>query len=149
MITIIIYGLDQFVTGRLSREMTPRLASLYEMSSDEILFIAPENMIFHQGVEQTSWNTIIHVHAPTKYSVLQDQIAKFILASIGEVAINKILEFYYYSQENRYVKFNDSYPRFISEDNLVDLECEDYNDKEEGEGDDEIYTGDIFKSLND
>ena len=107
MITITIYGLDQFVVGRLSREMTPNLAKLYELSEDEILFVAPENMVFHNGVEQTSWNIIIHVHAPKKVAVLQDQVAHLILESIGDVAINKILEFYYYSQDDRYSKFND------------------------------------------
>ena len=149
MITIIIYGLDQFVVGRLSREMTPNLAKLYELSEDEIIFVAPENMVFHKGVEQTSWNIIIHVHAPKKASVLQDQVAKLILESIGEVAINKILEFYYYSQDDRYCKFNDSYPRFIKADNLVDIADEDYEDKEEGEGEDDIFTGDIFKDFHD
>ena len=59
MITVFIYGLDQFVVGRLSREMTPNLAKLYEVSEDEIIFVAPENMVFHKGVEQTSWNIII------------------------------------------------------------------------------------------
>lgn len=149
MITVIIYGLDQFVVGRLSREMTPNLAKLYEVNTDEILFVAPENMVFHQGVEQTSWNIIVHVHAPKKVSVLQDQIANLILNSIGEVAINKILEFYYYEQDNRYFKFNNSYPRFINDDNLIKGENEDYQEKEEGEGEEEIFTGNIFKTLND
>ena len=147
MITVFIYGLDQFVVGRLSREMTPNLAKLYEVSEDEIIFVAPENMVFHKGVEQTSWNIIIHVHAPKKVSVLQDQVAKLILESIGEVAINKILEFYYYSEDNRYTKLNESYPRFIASDNLVDIEEEDYEDMEEGEGENEIYTGDILKDF--
>ena len=148
MITVFIYGLDQFVVGRLSREMTPNLAKLYELSEDEIIFVAPENMVFHKGVEQTSWNIIIHVHAPKKVSVLQDQVAKLILESIGDVAINKILEFYYYSEDNRYSKLNESYPRFIASDNLVDIEEEEYNeDTEEGEGEDEIFTGDIFKDF--
>jgi hypothetical protein len=147
MITVFIYGLDQFVVSRLSREMTPNLAKLYEVSEDEIIFVAPENMVFHKGVEQTSWNIIIHVHAPKKVSVLQDQVAKLILESIGDVAINKILEFYYYSEDNRYTKLNESYPRFIANDNLVDIEEEDYEDMEEGEGEDEIYTGDIFKDF--
>ena len=93
MITITIYGLDQFVVGRLSREMTPNLAKLYELDEDEIIFVAPENMVFHKGVEQTSWNIIIHVHAPKKVQVLQDQVAHLILESIGDVAINKIIEF--------------------------------------------------------
>jgi hypothetical protein len=147
MITVFIYGLDQFVVGRLSREMTPNLAKLYEVSEDDIIFVAPENMVFHKGVEQTSWNIIIHVHAPKKVSVLQDQVAKLILESIGDVAINKILEFYYYSEDNRYTKLNESYPRFIANDNLVDIEEEDYEDMEEGEGENEIYTGDIFKDF--
>ena len=147
MITVFIYGLDQFVVGRLSREMTPNLAKLYEVSEDDIIFVAPENMVFHKGVEQTSWNIIIHVHAPRKVSVLQDQVAKLILESIGDVAINKILEFYYYSEDNRYTKLNESYPRFIASDNLVDIEEEDYEDMEEGEGEDDIYTGDICKDF--
>ena len=148
MITIVIYGLDQFVVGRLSREMTPNLAKLYELSEDEILFVAPENLVFHKGVEQTSWNALIHVHAPKKVSVLQDQVAKLIIESIGDVAINKIVEFYYYSEDNRYCKINESYPRFIAADNLVDIADEDYEDMEEGEGDDEIFTGDIFQDFN-
>ena len=147
MITVFIYGLDQFVVGRLSREMTPNLAKLYEVSEDDIIFVAPENMVFHKGVEQTSWNIIIHVHAPKKVSVLQDQVAKLILESIGDVAINKILEFYYYSEDNRYTKLNESYPRFIASDNLVDIEEEDYEDMEEGEGENDIFTGDIFKDF--
>ena len=150
MITIVIYGLDQFVVGRLSREMTPNLAKLYELSEDEIIFVAPQNMVFHKGVEQTSWNIIIHVHAPKKASVLQDQVAKLILESIGEVAINKILEFYYYSEDNRYSKLNEAYPRFIASDNLVDIADDDYNeDMEEGEGEGEIFTGDIFRNFHD
>jgi len=155
MITIFIYGLDQFVVGRLSNEMTKNLARLYEVSEDEINFVAPSDMVFHKGVEQTSWNILIHVHAPMKVSVLQDQVANFLLASIGDVAINKAVEFYYYSQDNRYEKINEEYPRFITEENVVnvhehdeccddDCDCED-NDEEPSE--EEIYTGDIFEGV--
>ena len=145
MITVTIYGLDQFVVGRLSREMTPNLAKLYELSEDEIIFVAPENMIFHKGVEQTSWNIIIHVHAPKRAALVEEQVAKFILETIGDVAINKVIEFYYYSEDNRYTKLNEAYPRFIAADNLVDIEEENYEDMEEGE--DDIFTGDIFKDF--
>ena len=147
MITVTIYGLDQFVVGRLSREMTPNLAKLYETSEDEILFVAPENMVFHKGVEQTSWNIIIHVNAPMRTKIIEKQVATFILESIGDVAINKVVEFYYYSEDNRYSKLNESYPRFIAADNLVDVAEEDYEDMEEGEGEDEIFTGDIFQNF--
>lgn len=149
MITLIFYGLDQFVVGRLSRELTPLIAKLYEVEEDEVNFIAPNNMIFHKGTEQTSWNLLIHVHAPMKVSVLQNMMADLLLNGIGEVAIHKTVEFYYYSQDNRFQKINENYPRFITEDNLVDVDAEHDDDEEleEGEGDDQIYTGDVFKDL--
>jgi len=148
MITLIFYGLDQFVVGRLSRELTPLIAKLYEVEEDEINFIAPNNMIFHKGTEQTSWNLLIHVHAPLKVSVLQKMMADLLLNGIGEVAIHKTVEFYYYSQDNRFQNINENYPRFITEDNLVDVDTDhDDEDLEEGEGDDQIYTGDVFKGF--
>lgn len=150
MITVIFYGLDEFVVGRLSRELTPSLAKLYEVDEDEINFVAPNNMVFHNGVEQTSWNIIIHVHAPLKVSVLQDEVATYLVKAIGDIAINKVVEFYYYSQDNRYESINQEYPRYITESNVVnsDEEYEDDDDCCEGEEEDEIYTDDIFKDFN-
>ena len=147
MITITIYGLDQFVVGNLSRELTPLVAKLYEVDEDEVNFIAPQAMVFHKGVEQTSWNILIKVNAPKKVSILEDQMSQLMLHGIGEVAIHVAVEFYYYSQENRYTKINDNYPRFIADDNLVDIEDEYPEDIEEGEEDDEIFTGDIFEGI--
>lgn len=147
MITITIYGLDQFVVGNLSRELTPLVAKLYEVDEDEVNFIAPQAMVFHKGVEQTSWNILIKVNAPKKVSVLEEQMSQLMLHGIGEVAIHVAVEFYYYSQENRYTKINSDYPRFISDDNLVDIDDEYPEDIEEGEEDDEIFTGDIFDGI--
>ena len=147
MITIIIYGLDQFVVGNLSKELSPLVAKLYEVSEDEVSFIAPQAMVFHNGVEQTSWNILIQVNAPKKVSVLQDQMAELMLHGIGDVAIHVAVEFTYYSQDNRYTKINPDYPRFISEENLVGVDEEYPEDLEEGEEDDEIYTGDIFSGI--
>lgn len=149
MITITIYGLDQFVVGNLSRELTPLVAKLYEVDEDEVNFIAPQAMVFHKGTEQTSWNILIRVNAPKKVSVLQDEMAELMLHGIGEVAIHVNVEFTYYSQDDRYTKINQSYPRYISEENLVDIDDEYPEDIEEGEGEDELYTGDIFEGLRD
>lgn len=150
MITITIYGLDQFVVGQISRELTPLVAKLYEVSEEDVIFIAPEAMAFHKGTEQTSWNILIDVHAPKKVSVLQDQMAQLMMNGIGEVAIHVTVEFRYYSQDDRYQKINDNYPRFLSEENLVDVEGDEYpEDIEEGEAEDQIFTGDIFEGLND
>ena len=146
MIALTIYGLDQFVTGRLSREMTPALADLYECDKEEIIFIAPESMVFHNGVEQTSWNAVVKVDAPKKVAVLQDDVAKLIMSMVKGLTINVQVVFNYFSQDNFYETLNDDYPRYIEDENLVNLESERYDeDIEEGEGDDQIFTGDIFK----
>ena len=144
MITVFIYGLDQFVVGDLSREITPLLAKNYELDEDEINFVAPNTMVFHNGAEQTSWNVIIHVHAPMKVKVLEGQAAKILVELVKQLAIHISVEFYYYSQDNRYTFVNDKYPRYLedSEDSYENYESEEI---EEGEGEDQIYTGDIFK----
>ena len=148
MIALTVYGLDQFVVGRLSREMTAALADLYECDKDEIIFIAPESMVFHDGVGQTSWNAVVKVEAPKKVAVLQEDAAKLIMNLVKGPTINVQVVFSYFSQDNFYESLNDDYPRFIEDDNLVNLESERYDENiEEGEGDDQIFTGDIFKDF--
>ena len=149
MITLTIYGLDQYIVGRLSKDMTHNLADLYEVSEDDINFIAPDNMVFHNGVEQTSWNALVRVNAPKKVMVLQEEAAHLIMDMVQGPTINVAVEFYYYSEDNRYEKINEDYPRFITDDNLVDVE--DYDEETqyiEGDGKDEVFTGDIFKDFN-
>lgn len=148
MITLTVYGLDQFVVGKLSREMTAALADLYECDKDEIIFVAPESMVFHNGVEQTSWNTIVRVDAPKKVSLLQEDAAKVIKQLIKGLTINVQIVFYYFSQDNFYESISDDYPRFIESENIVNFDDEYDENIEEGEGDDQIFTGDIFKDFN-
>ena len=148
MITLTINGLDQFVVGRLSREMTPSLAELYEVEQEEILFIAPQSMVFHNGVEQTSWNAVVRVDAPMKVRVLEDQVAQLILRMVKGPTINVQVVFYYCSEDNFDELINNDYPRYIEDENLVNIANESYNDDlEEGEEDDQIFTGDIFKDF--
>ena len=147
MISITINGLDQFVVGRLSRELTPSLAKLYQVDEGEINFIAPNTMVFHNGVEQTSWNIYIEVLAPRKYEEMQEEAADYLLESIGDLAINKTLTFVYYESDARYQKLNNEYPRYIASDNLVDIDDEYDEEMEEGDGEDQIYTGDIFQDF--
>ena len=64
MVTINIYGLDQFVVGELSQRISKDIAKIYEMDQDEIHFISSNNMVFHNGEEQTSWRVFIEVNAP-------------------------------------------------------------------------------------
>ena len=143
MITISILGLDQYIVGRLSRDLTTNIAKLYEITDDDVVFIAPNAMVFHAGVEQTSWNVIVKVNAPRKVEVLQDEMANLISIGLKDVSINLVIEFTYYSEDNRYEKINKEYPRYIGDDNLTDLDIS----FEEDVADEDIYDGDVFAEL--
>ena len=156
MITVTIYGLDQFVVGRLSREMTPNLAKLYELSEEEINFVAPENMVFHNGVEQTSWDIFVKINASQRYALIEEVVAKYLLSQLSYFAINVHLEFTYFDEDRVYEKINKEYPRFITEENIVNIDNGVHNvvdddelDEDSEYNDEEIFDGDIFQDFND
>src|SRR5574344_1397922 len=131
MITICILGLDQYVVGHYSKDHTGNLANLFETSPDDVNFYAPQSMVFHDGVEQTSWNTIVIVKAPHRYENLEAKIADYLIKTLSEFTINLEVEFEYFEEGHRYAHLNSSYPRFIKEDNLVDVEADAGDDSDE------------------
>ncbi len=147
MVTINIYGLDQFVVGELSARISKDIAKLYEMDEDEIHFISTNNMVFHEGNEQTSWRVFVEVTAPKKVEVLQEQMFMLLKHHISEVAIHLDVLFKYYSVDHHLNSRNNEYPLFLEDKNLVNFDEEYTEDMEEGEGEDEIYTGDIFEKI--
>ena len=148
MVTINIYGLDQFVVGELSQRISKDIAKIYEMDEDEIHFISSNNMVFHNGEEQTSWRVFVEVNAPKKVEILQDQICNLLAHYISEVAIHLEVVFKYYSVDHYYKHLNPDYPLFLEDKNTVTFEEEYREEMEEGEGEDQIYTEDIFKGIN-
>lgn len=137
MITISIYGLDQYTVGHYSKDHTKNIANLFETSEDDILFYSPNAYVFHSGVEQTSWNAIVKVNAPEKFEPLEGKIAKYLLDTLKEFSINLTLEFNYFHGHHQYEHINKEYPRFITEENVATVD--EYDEDEE-----EIYTGNIF-----
>lgn len=144
MINIFVYGVDQFLVGDLSKEITPLLSKLYEVEEDDINFIAPNNMVFHKGVEQTSWKGLIKVEAPEELERVQKQASELLLHCLDEVCINMEVIFAYYCRHDRFVKYNEKYPKYLTEENTVNIDTEYDENMTEGDRDDEIFTGDIF-----
>lgn len=140
MVTISIYGLDQYTVGHYSKIHTKNLANLLEVNEDDVCFYAPNCYVFHNGVEQTSWNTIVKVNAPENCEANEAKIAKYLLETLKEFSINLAVEFYYYHRHHRYEHINSEYPRFIKEDNIV-------NADDEYDEDEELYEGNIFEGL--
>ena len=66
---------------------------------------------------------------------------------ISQVAIHVEVVFRYFSVDNYHKSINPDYPLFLEDKNLVNFEEEYDEDMEEGEGDDEIFTGDIFAGV--
>ena len=148
MINIFVYGLDQFVVGDVSRELTPLVAKLYEVEEDEVNFIAPNDMVFHNGVEQTSWRVIMEVRAPEEFDKFQNQAKDLLMHFISGVAVHVEVTFIYYGYHDHFVKLNPEYPHYLIEEDREEDEV--YSEEmEEGEEDDQIYTGDMFAGLGD
>lgn len=146
MINIFVYGLDQFVVGDVSRDLTPLVARLYEVEEDEVNFIAPNDMVFHNGVEQTSWRVIIEVRAPEEFDKFQNQAKDLIMHFISGVAVHVEVTFIYYGYHDHFVKLNPEYPHYLTEEDREEDEV--YSEEmEEGEDEGQIYTGDIFEGL--
>jgi hypothetical protein len=137
MITISVLGLDQYVVGHYSKDHTANVANLLETDEDSINFFAPESVVFHNGVEQTSWNTIVVVRAPQKYNVFEKKLAEYLLKTLSEFSINLEIQFEYFEEGRHYERLNPGYPRFIAEDNLVNPEVEGVEEAEEDEEDED------------
>ena len=160
MITISIYGLDQFVVGHYSKEHTSNLANLMETESANISFFSPNAIIFHNGVEQTSWNTLVIVRCPKKLQVLEKKIADYFIKTLNQFTINVLVQFDYFEQDSSYQYLNPDYPRFITTDNIQteeeveehdhcdDEECDCHHDHEEENAED-IYLGNAFEGFED
>ena len=158
MIVISVLGLDQFVVGTYSRKNTANLANLFECEEEEIVFYSPNSMIFHKGVEQTSWQTEILVRAPKKYEVLESKIADYLIKTFTDFTINLSVTFTYFEMEHHYEHINEDYPRYIERGNIsaeampYDDEDEEYEDEANPldradldiDDEEQIYLGDAF-----
>lgn len=147
MITITIYGLDGYSIAHFAKENTDNIASLFETKPEEILFIYPNAELLHRGVEQTSWNAIVSVKAPEKYEPLEKTIADYFLKTIVLYAINVNVEFTYFHSHHTYEFVNKEYPRFIKEENLVNVHTHDHDHDDEDEEEVEIFDGNIFEEF--
>ena len=139
MITIRVNGLDSYAIGHYSKEHTENLAQLFETKEENIVFLTSDEFVFHKGVEQTSWQALVTVIAPEKYEPLEEKVAKYLLKTLTEFSIHVQIVFEYFHSHHEHEFTNKDYPRFIKDDNLVNVETED--------DDDELYEGNIFEGM--
>lgn len=140
MITLTFIGSDRYAVGEYARDITTKLANLYEVKEEEILFLAPEYYLYHKGVEQTSYQVLIQVEANEKYRYFEKKVAEFLLQTAQEFMVHICLRFRYF-KEQEYQHISSDYPRYITEENEVLAEEEEYDENTE------IYEGNIFENF--
>ena len=86
---------------------------------------------------------MVNYAAPLKVKVMQNDAAKIIHDFIKATCINMAIEFYYYSQDDRYEFIDDTQPRFMTEENSVEID----SDVEYEETDEEPYLGNVFEDF--
>ncbi|MCR5079617.1 MAG: hypothetical protein K6B65_06865 [Bacilli bacterium] len=142
MITIQVLGLDQFVVGHYSREHTSNIANLFEVPDEEVNFYAPNSMVFHKGVEQTSWNTVVNVLCPHRFESFEKVVADYILKTLCEFSINIQVVFSYYHDKSEYTYSNPEYPRYLKDENIKEADISIDYDMPKAEGEEEPSEGD-------
>lgn len=139
MIKITFYGVDQYTVGHYSQDHSKNLASLFETNEDELMFVGSDAYIFNKGVEQTSWQALVKIDASEKFEKLEDKVATYILKTLVEYSIHVNVTFEYYHGHHEHSYINKDYPRFMKDDNLVNVE--------ESDDDEELYEGNIFAGM--
>jgi hypothetical protein len=149
MITISIYGIDPYLLRQISREMTPKLADIFECNKDDIDFYAPEGLFVHDGVEQNTRNILVRVNAPLKVKVMEKKAVEILRRFLKDACVHFSVEFYYYSEDDRYEFIDEKSPRFMTEDNSAYVEEGDIeaSSDEEKPSDEEPYLGNAFEDF--
>lgn len=143
MINVTLKGIDIYLAGEFDREIHSKLASLFHVRSEEIITTALESLVFHQGVDQTTYQLVIKFELPECYRQYEKVVADYVLSASQDFSVHTLCYFIYVKEENIYERIDEDYPRFMDEKNIVEY---DENDSNEGE-EQEIFTGNIFQNF--
>ena len=133
-----IFGLDKYVVASLSRELQPSILKLTQLESSQLYFAVHETLIFHNGVDQNAWHTMVKVQLEPAHTQHQSALVKLLTEALKPHTIHVHVEFYLQPTSQSTHLLRDDYPLFVSETNQVNL------DLQEEENPKEIYHGNIF-----
>ena len=149
MVLISVYGLDPYCIGNYSKEHTEEIANLLECSKDEIHFVALEHYLFHDGVDQTSWNLLVNVKLDSKYRNLAKNLATYLLETVKLFGVHVTVKFEFtHDDDYLFSSLNEDYPRYLTDKNMVKVE-EEVDEDVDITDEEQVYTGNIFKDFSD
>jgi hypothetical protein len=96
-------------------------------------------MIFHRGVDQNAWHTVIRIFLVETDMKYQEELKALFIEALKDQTIHLHFEFYPQSKQNIHHVIREDYPLFVTESNAVKI-------KEELEPTpQEIFHGNVFE----
>lgn len=119
-----IFGIDKYVVATLSEQLHSSLVKLTKVDENDLFFSAFETMIFHRGVDQNAWHTVIRIFLVDSQMIYQEEIKKLFIEALKDQTIHLHFEFYPQLRQNIHHVIREDYPLFVSESNEVKVEQE-------------------------
>lgn len=141
MITIYLVGMDPYLGSQYSLVHQKKLAKVFMVHEEEILFQNSDSHLYFKGVDQFSYQVIFRVFAPSNFSSSEKEVAAYLAASLKGIAIHVQVEFFYFNPTSYYEYIDEDYPRFIQESNQVKVA------KTKTGKNEELYQGNIFAEV--
>lgn len=145
MIIIHFYGLDMFLVGELNEKIHSKVAKVFNVAEEDVIFSASDSFVFYKGHEQTSFNLFIKVECPVRDKQYEKEVADLLLGETKDYSVHTRILFSYYQENNYYERINEEYPEYIVGGN--DVEDTEYDETKEY-GEDDIYLGNVFDGQN-
>jgi hypothetical protein len=139
-----IFGLDPYVIAKLSKQLHHPLVKLTNIDDKTLFFSAHETMLFHHGVDQNAWHTLIRIHLPTALRPHQQAIMSLFQKMLQEQTVHLQFQFNYLDVTTTPTIFQADYPLFVTEKNQVAIAPEASIETDEEDTQQEIYHGNVF-----
>ncbi len=117
-----IFGLDKYVVATLSEQLHLPLIKLTKVNEKDLFFSVFESMIFHRGVDQNAWHTVIRIFLVETDMKYQEELKALFIEALKDQTIHLHFEFYPQSKQNIHHVIREDYPLFVSESNAVKIE---------------------------
>ena len=133
-----IFGLDKYVVATLSEQLHLPLIKLTKVNEKDLFFSVFESMIFHRGVDQNAWHTVIRIFLVETDMKYQEELKALFVEALKDQTIHLHFEFYPQLKQNIHHVIREDYPLFVSESNAVNIEEVEPTPQE-------IFNGNVFE----
>ena len=137
MINIVLKGVDEFLGADVEKVLLPKVAKVLQVSMDEVLLTCMHSMIYHGGLDQTSFHMIVTFEMEEKYRKFEKELIKCVFEVSKNFSVHSHVNFLYLTPTSSYI--DEEYPLYVTESNRVIIE--------DDENEEEVYTGNMFSNF--